>query len=171
MTGTATIDREVRVLIADDHPIFRRGLRGIIETAPTLKVVAEASDGEHALQCLLRGEADIGVLDVTMPVKDGFAVARAIREQQLAVPLVLLTMHKDEHYLNAALDLGVNGYVLKDSATTEIIQCIQAVAAGQEYVSPALSSFLIRRGRRAAELTKQKPALAELTPTEPASSS
>ena len=160
------MDREVRVLIADDHPIFRQGLRRIIETEPQLKVVFEAADGEQALQWLLGAGADVAVLDLTMPVKDGFAVARAVREQRLQVPLVLLTMHKDEPYLNAALDLGVRGYVVKDSATTEIVNCIQAVIAGQEYVSPTLSSFLIRRSRNAAALAEQKPALTQLTPTE-----
>jgi DNA-binding NarL/FixJ family response regulator len=160
------MDREVRVLIADDHPIFRQGLRRIIETEPQLKVVFEAADGEQALQWLQGAGADIAVLDLTMPIKDGFAVARAVREQRLQVPLVLLTMHKDEHYLNAALDLGVQGYVVKDSATTEIVNCIQAVIGGQEYVSPTLSSFLIRRSRSAATLAEQKPALTQLTPTE-----
>ena len=158
--------REVRVLIADDHPIFRQGLRQIIETGPHFRVVAEAADGEQALEWLQHERFDVAVLDVTMPVKDGFAVARAVKQQCPGVALVLLTMHKDEHYLNAALDLGVPGYVLKDSAAAEIIQCIQAVIAGQEYISPALSSLLIRRGRGAAALAQEKPALAQLTPTE-----
>jgi DNA-binding NarL/FixJ family response regulator len=160
------MNRKVRVLIADDHPIFRQGLRQIIDTAPQLEVVCEAADGEQALKWLQGPGADVAVLDLTMPVKDGFAVARAVREQRLPVPLVLLTMHKDEHYLNAALDLGVRGYVVKDSAATEIIQCIRAVASGQEYVSPTLSSLLIRRSRRAAALAEQQPALTGLTPTE-----
>ena len=160
------MDREVRVLIADDHPIFRQGLRQIIDTAPQLEVVCEAADGEQALEWLQGPGADVAVLDLTMPLKDGFAVARAVREKRLPVPLILLTMHKDENYLNAALDLGVRGYVVKDSATTEIIQCIRAVASGQEYVSPTLSSLLIRRSRRAAALAEQKPALTGLTPTE-----
>jgi DNA-binding NarL/FixJ family response regulator len=158
--------RDVRVLIADDHPIFRQGLRQIIETGPQLTVVAEAGDGEQALQWLQQSHTDVAVLDLTMPVKDGFAVARAVRDQRLPVAVVLLTMHKDEHYLNAALELGIQGYVVKDSAATEIIDCIKAVAAGKDYVSPALSSFLIRRGRVAASLVQQKPAIAQLTPTE-----
>ena len=101
-----------------------------------------------------------------MPVKDGFAVAREARERRLAAALVFLTMHKDEHYLNAALDLGVRGYVLKDNATTEIVDCIRSVAGGGEYISPTLSSFLIRRRTRATSLAEQKPALEQLTPAE-----
>src|SRR5262245_54743974 len=133
----------IRILIADYHPVFRQGLRQTIEADPQLKVVAEAADGEQALARLQDTPVDVAMLDLTMPLKDGFAVARAARELRLAVPLVFLTMHKDEHYLHAALDLGVKGYVLKDSAVTEIINCIKAVGAGQEYVSPALSSYLI----------------------------
>jgi two-component system, NarL family, response regulator DegU len=158
--------REIRVLIADDHPIFRQGLRGIIEAQPELTVVAEASNGGQALERLQQGDISVAVLDVTMPVKDGFAVAREARERRLATALVFLTMHKDEHYLNAALDLGVPGYVLKDNATTEIVDCVRTVAGGGEYISPTLSSFLIRRRARAQSLAEQKPALEQLTPAE-----
>jgi DNA-binding NarL/FixJ family response regulator len=156
----------VRVLIADDHPIFRQGLRQIVEAQRGLAVVAEASDGDQALDRLQRGDVDVAVIDVTMPVKDGFVVAREMRERRLAAAVVFLTMHKDEHYLNAALDVGVRGYVLKDNATTEIVDCVRAVAAGGEYISPTLSSFLIRRRSRATSLAEQKPALDLLTPAE-----
>ena len=101
-----------------------------------------------------------------MPVKDGFAVARAARDRRLPAALVFLTMHNDEQSVNAALDLGVRGYVLKDNAITEIVDCIRAVAAGRDYISPALSSFLINRRQRATSLVAQKPALEQLTPAE-----
>jgi DNA-binding NarL/FixJ family response regulator len=156
----------IRILIADDHPIFRQGLRQIIETDSQLKIIAETADGEQALARLQDTPVDVAMLDLTMPLKDGFAVARAVRELRIAVPLVFLTMHKDEHYLHAALDLGVKGYVLKDSAITEIVSCLKAVFAGQDYISPALSSYLIRRNTRAATLAAAKPALEQLTPTE-----
>jgi DNA-binding NarL/FixJ family response regulator len=156
----------IRILIADDHPVFRHGLRQIIETDPQLKVVAEATDGEQALARLQDTPVEIAMLDVTMPLKDGFAVARGARELRLVTPLVFLTMHKDEHYLRAALDLGVKGYVLKDSASAEIVNCLKSVVAGHDYISPALSGFLIRRGASAAALTAQKPELEHLTPSE-----
>jgi len=157
---------EIRILIADDHPIFRQGLRLVIEAQPGLTVVAEAGDGGRALERLLEGDITVGVLDVTMPVKDGFAVAREVRERRLTAALVFLTMHNDEHYLNAALDLGVRGYVLKDNATTEIVDCVRSVAGGGEYISPTLSSLLIRRRTRATSLAGQRPALDQLTPAE-----
>jgi DNA-binding NarL/FixJ family response regulator len=157
---------EISVLIADDHPIFRQGLRQIIESDPRIKIVAEASDGEQAWQRLKETKPAVAVLDLTMPLLDGFGVARAVRDDRLEVAIVFLTMHKDEHYLHAALDLGVRGYVLKDSAIAEITDSIKAVAAGRDYISPALSGLLINRDRRAATLTRQKPALEQLTPTE-----
>lgn len=157
---------EIRVLIADDHPIFRQGLRHLIEAQAGLVVVAEASDGDQALQRLQNDDVSVAVLDVSMPIKDGFAVAREARQLRLTAAIVFLTMHKDEHYLNAALDLGVPGYVLKDNAATEIVDCVRSVAGGGEYISPTLSSFLIRRRARATSLTAQKPGLERLTPAE-----
>ncbi len=158
--------REIKVFVADDHPIFRHGLRQIIEQTPELKVVAEADDGETALEKLAAGGAEVAILDIDMPGRDGFEIARAIRAQRLSVAVIFLTMHKDERFLNQALDLEVKGYVLKDSALTEIVGCIRAVAAGEEYVSPQLAGFLIKRGRRTAALAAQQPRLAELSPIE-----
>lgn len=160
------VGRDVPILIADDHPIFRQGLRLVIEAQRGLAVVAEVTDGQQALERLRAGDIAVAVLDVTMPVTDGFAVAREARERRLSAALVFLTMHKDEHYVNAALDLGVRGYVLKDNAATEIVDCIRAVAGGAEYISPVLSSLLIRRRARAVSLAEQKPALEQLTPAE-----
>ena len=157
---------EIRILIADDHPVFRQGLRQIIETDSQLKVSAEAADGEQALARSQDTPVDVAMLDLTMPLKDGFAIARAAKDLRIATPLIFLTMHKDEHYLNAALDLNVQGYVLKDSAIAEIINCIKSVVSGQIYISPALSSILVGRRARASALAAEKPALEQLTPTE-----
>ena len=156
----------IRVLIADDHPIFRHGLRQIIEQAPELVVVEEAEDGETAWRKLRAGVAEVAVLDIDMPGRDGFEIARAIRDERLKIAVVFLTMHKDERFFIQALDLEVKGYILKDGALAEIVHCIRAVAAGQEYVSPQLTTFLLNRSRRASRLAAQKPRLAELTAIE-----
>ncbi len=118
------MNQEIRILIADDHPIFRRGLRMIIESDPALKVVAEADDGAAALASIEALQPDVAVLDMDMPPPDGLAVARRIRERGWPIATVFLTMHKDGAALNAALDAGVRGYVVKDSAANEIIGCI-----------------------------------------------
>ncbi|MCA1849472.1 MAG: response regulator transcription factor [Acidobacteria bacterium] len=160
------METEIRIVIADDHPIFRKGLRQVIETDARLKVIGEADDGLTALEQIRGMQPDVVVLDVDMPNKDGFEVARAVQDERLAVEIIFLTMHKDERFFNAALDLGVKGYVLKDSVVTEIIGGIRAVAAGQNYISPPLSNYIVNRSRRAAALAQQKPGLSDLTPTE-----
>jgi DNA-binding NarL/FixJ family response regulator len=137
----------IHVLIADDHAIFRLGLTQILNSAPPIVVVDEADDGEAAWQKLRATTAQVAILDVDMPGRDGFELARAVREARLAIAIVFLTMHKDEHFLHQALDLEVRGYVVKDSALTEIVPCVRAVAAGREYVSPQLTGFLITRSR------------------------
>jgi DNA-binding NarL/FixJ family response regulator len=160
------MNSETRVIIADDHPIFRRGLRAVIETDAQIKVMAEAGDGEAALACIRQHAPDIAILDLDMPVKDGFAVTREIRESKPSVKVIILTMHDKESLFNAALDLGVKGFVLKDSAMPEIIDCIKAVMSGRNYISPQLSTYLIGRGNRRAALAQETPTLKDLTPAE-----
>src|SRR5262245_46907596 len=157
---------EVRILIADDHPIVRQGLRRTIGLDPRMKVVAEASDGRAALEKIQALQPEIAVLDINMPQLDGFAVARAVREQQLPVKIIFLTVYREETFFDEALDLGAKGYVLKDSAVTEITGSIRAVAAGDYYTSPAMTSYLIKRTAPGGWRGRQKPGLDDLTPTE-----
>jgi len=157
---------EIRLVIADDHPLLRQGLRQVIESDSRLQVLAEAGEGKTALERIEALRPDVAVLDIEMPELTGFDLLRAIRAKKLAVEVVFLTMYKDEDMFNEALDLGAKGYVLKDSAITDIVGCIRAVAAGRHYISPAISSFLVSRNTRSAELVKQKPSLNDLTPTE-----
>jgi DNA-binding NarL/FixJ family response regulator len=155
---------EIKVVIADDHPIFRRGLRQIIEADPGIKVVAEADDGDAALILLQEHAPQVAIIDVDMPNRDGFDLMQTVRAKRLPVAVIFLTMHKDERIFNKALDLGVMGYVLKDSAITEIVAGVKAVAAGQNYVSPAMSTSLLKRAARGA--APPPPGLDDLTPTE-----
>ena len=157
---------EIQIIIADDHPVVRQGLRQTVEADAGLRVVAEAGDGREALARIKELKPQVAVLDIQMPALDGFGVARAVREEGLAVELIFLTFQRDEDVFNAALDLGVKGYVLKDSAVADVVACVRAVAAGQHYASPALTSHLVSRGRRAAALTAERPGLASLSPTE-----
>ena len=156
----------ITVLIADDHPIYRQGLRQIIAADRSLHVVAEAGDGLDALRQLRKLQPRVAVLDVEMPRKDGFELVRDIRAQALPVELIFLTMYREEHFFNAALDLGIKGYLVKDSAPTEVIRCIKAVAAGESFISQSLSDFLYKRAQRSHELLTEMPGLALLTPAE-----
>lgn len=156
---------QITVLIADDHPIFRKGLREIITAEPSLKLVAEVEDGAHALQAIRSQLPQVAVLDVDMPQADGITVARTIKEEGLPVAVVLLTMHRNERFFNAALDLGVAGYVLKDSAVSEIVSAIRAVSAGNRFVTPLLTDYLLNR-RQAQTQSEAKTGLATLTDAE-----
>ena len=156
----------INIFIADDHPIFRSGLRQLIETAPQMTVVGEAKDGAEAIERLLASPADVALLDIDMPKADGFEVLTALREKGITLQFVFLTMHKDEQFLNAALDLGVKGFLVKDSAAEEVIDCINAVINGQEFISPQLTSLLLKRLRHAQENPAQPTLLDQLTPTE-----
>lgn len=139
---------EITVLIADDHPVFQRGLREIIESDASLQVVASVGDGEAALTELRRLSPQVAVLDVDMPKRDGLAVVQAIKAEDLQCKVVLLTMYKEERFLNAALNAGVCGYVVKDSAIEEIAKAIHAAARGENFVSPTLANLLYKRLQR-----------------------
>jgi DNA-binding NarL/FixJ family response regulator len=153
------------VLIADDHPLVRRGLREIIEEGLDCRI-EEAGGGEAALTIIREKKPDVCVLDINMPVLDGFGVVRRMRQQHLAGEVIFLTMHKEEDLLNAAMDLNVKGYVLKEGAVSEIVDAIRSAAAGHRYISPALSDFLFSRRAEADRLREQKPGLDRLTPAE-----
>lgn len=157
---------EIKVLITDDHPVFRTGLRQVIEKEAGLRVVAEAEDGHAALAQVRTHAPDVVVLDVDMPGMDGFDVVRALRQDKISVRIIFLTMHKDEDIFNEAMSLDVEGYVLKDSAVTDIVASIKAVAAGQSFISPSVSSYLLNRTRRVNTLVQEKPSLQNLTATE-----
>ncbi len=157
---------DIRIVIADDHPVYRRGLSLTIAADPMLKIVAEAENGEVALQYIRAEEPDVAVLDVDMPVKGGFDVVRAMQPLNLRASVVFLTMHKDEGLFNTAMDLGVKGYVLKDSAITDIVASIKAAAAGQNFISAPLATYLVNRSQRQATFVEQKPSINNLTPTE-----
>ena len=157
--------REVKILIADDHPIFRSGLKSVIERENGFRVVAEADSGAAALELIEKHQPEVAVLDLDMPEKDGFQVARELQNSRSPVSVVILTMHKDEMHFNQAIDLGVRGYLIKDSAAAEVVGCIKSVASGREYFSPSLSSFLLNRVRRVSPLT-HRAGIGDLTPTE-----
>jgi two-component system, NarL family, response regulator DegU len=159
-------DENIRVVIADDHPIFRKGLLQVIQMEPDVEVVGEAGDGKQALEQIEGLKPEVAVLDIDMPGKSGFKLAEEIGERKLAVKIIFLTMYKEENAFNRALDLGVKGYLLKDSAVTDIVAGIRAVARGEHFISPAISSYLINRSGRATRLEEQKPGLKDLTPME-----
>lgn len=160
MTGPITI------LIADDHPLFRKGLRQAIEADASFRIVDEAKDGESALKKMSELRPAIAILDIDMPGKNGFEVAKEAGKLLLPVAIIFLTMYREEDMFSAAMDLGVKGYVLKENAVSDIMDAIRVVAGGSYYISPLISDFLVRRGERSRLVRKQHPLLESLTPAE-----
>ena len=160
------MSNEITIIIADDHPIVRKGLREVIEEDKRLRVVAEANNGQEAVEAIEKFSPQVTILDIDMPVMNGFETAREIKRRKLKTEIVFLTMHRDEDLFNEAIDLGAKGFVLKDSALIDIIECVKAVAASEHYASHALTKFLINRSRRAVGLTERQPTVNDLTPTE-----
>jgi DNA-binding NarL/FixJ family response regulator len=132
----------VRVLIADDHAIIRRGLRTLLEHEPGIEVIAEASDGREAVSIARRERPHVVVLDITMPLLNGIEAGRQISEMLPDTQIVILTMQSDEAYLLSALKAGARGYVLKSSAESEVADAVRAVSQGKAFFSPKVSRIL-----------------------------
>jgi DNA-binding NarL/FixJ family response regulator len=157
---------EIRVIIVDDHPIVRRGLRQVMEEESDLAVVAEAGDGETGLKLIGQLRPDVAVLDLDMPKLDGFAVAGEVRKRSLPVKIIFLTIHNEVDLLHRAVSLGAGGYVVKESALVDIVNAVRSVVAGGSFVSPSMTAALLERRRSSQAFEEATPALKELTPSE-----
>lgn len=156
----------IKILIVDDHPLFRQGLRQVLEGDSRFELIGEAADGLTALQSIQDKSPDIAVLDVNLPGLSGLEVARKLRDRPGAPDVIILTSYKEEETFNRAMDLGVKGFVLKENAVQDIINAIVAVARGEHYLSPSISGYLVRWRQRADGLAAGKPGLEKLTRAE-----
>lgn len=155
----------VTVLLVDDHPILRKGLADVIENyAGNYRIISEAANGKEALEKITIFDPDIVILDIEMPEMDGFQFLKELKNSK--PDIIILTAHKEEHYFNKAMDLGVMAYVFKESAIDDICDCLQMVSKGSYYISPELSSYLIRRMKKLEHHSLNEPSINDLTPTE-----
>jgi two-component system, NarL family, response regulator NreC len=137
------MSERVRVLIADDHPLVRSGLRGLLERDGEFQVVAEAADGYEAVDLAVLHKPDVILLDVGMPRLSGPDAAQSISQKLPAARIVMLSMHSDEAYVLRALKAGARGYLLKASPEADVLTAIRAVAAGNAYFSPSITKLLV----------------------------
>jgi DNA-binding NarL/FixJ family response regulator len=134
--------KPLRILLADDHPLVRAGVRKILESQPGLMLVEEVADGNAALRVLREQPVEVLVLDLTMPGLDGFEVLRQAKALVPGLKVLVLTMHSDPEYVERAVHGGADGYLLKDSAVNDLVAGIEAVAGGRAYYSPAVQRSL-----------------------------
>jgi DNA-binding NarL/FixJ family response regulator len=163
----------LRIILADDHLTMRHGLKLLIDSQPDMEVVAEASDGDSAVQVTLALSPDIVVMDISMPGSNGLVATRALKQVRPDASIVVLSRHGDDAYLQEFLRAGVAGYVLKQSASAELLQAIRAVAAGGQYLDSSLTArvtdaFLSKKrrvGRASVELTEREADVLRLIAT------
>jgi DNA-binding NarL/FixJ family response regulator len=158
------VSRNISIYIADDHPLFREGLRRVIEEQHGFHVVAQGARGDEALEYLQSNDVDVAVLDVDMPGCDGLDVIRRLQSERIERDVIFLTVYEDEAIFREALELGVRGYVLKESAATDILHAIRTVTEGKLYLSPKISRFLVPI--RSGEGTPEEASPALLSTTE-----
>lgn len=156
----------ISLLIADDHPLFRRGLRDVIEREENFMVVAEVGTGVEALEAIDRYQPEIAILDYKMPDKTGLEVVRILAARNSPVSVIILTMCDEDELFRKAVDLGVMGYILKESAVHEIVKGIKTVANGEHYFSALIASRAIHTQTGKKTTVVGADGIATLTPME-----
>ena len=147
------MSEKIRIIIADDHPIVRQGLRRVIERETDMEIVAEAGDGAAVLDLIARFEPDVVVLDVDMPKLNGFDVLREMRGRASRTKIILLTVHNEEEFFTEALRIGASAYILKDSVIEDVVTAIRAVVGGENYISRELNQYFFRRNNGNSKLS------------------
>ncbi len=157
---------QIKILIADDHPLFRKGLKDLLEETGREFSIDEAGNGELAVDLIKQNNYDIAMLDIDMPGLNGLEVAEECKRNKIDVKIIILTMYKDEHLFNKSVDVGVMGYLLKENAVVEIYNAISSVLEGHYYICPAISEFVLNRKNKLDNAEKEKQSASALTDTE-----
>ena len=156
----------IRVLIADDHRIFRQGLRQICEVLGSFHVVGEAENGRDALELAQKLRPDVILMDINMPVLDGVQASRLISESMPSSRVIMLTMYRQDGYVFEAIKAGAQGYLLKDADEQELIDTVKAVYRGEALIDPGLASRVLDEFRRLSQLPGGNAQIEDLTPAE-----
>jgi len=161
--------KKIRILIADDHDVVRRGLKMLFKGSLDFTIVAEASNGEEALSLIAKESPDIAILDISMPKINGIETTRLIKQKKLATKVLILTIHENEEYVYQMVRAGASGYVLKNAGKNELFSAVRAVAAGERFFSPGISKLMIDEFIKRAQdqaLPKPPPSRHNLTSRE-----
>lgn len=159
------VDR-IQVMVVDDHPLFRRGVVDAINSQLGMAVVAEAESGEEALGILREQTPDVLTLDVSLPGISGIDLVKKLRRGGSSLPIVILSMYRDEKTVNEALNAGVDGYMLKEDSDDAILHSIRDVSQGRTYLTSTLQNYFVNRIRRSEAIRQSSPGLESLTEME-----
>ncbi|PKM93816.1 MAG: DNA-binding response regulator [Firmicutes bacterium HGW-Firmicutes-1] len=143
----------IKILIADDHLMVREGLKQLIELEEDIVVVAQAGDGKEAIQKIIQYAPDVVLLDINMPVMNGLEVIKHLKAEKIEAKVLMLTLHNEVEYLFKAVEIGVKGYVLKDSEADVLIKAIREVYKGDSYIQPNMAAKLFQKMNDHAEKT------------------
>lgn len=153
----------IKVMLADDHILMREGIRQLLECDDSVEIVGEVSNGEQCMQMIYKVKPEVLLLDINMPVKNGIEVLREIRNNKWNIKVLILTVHNEIEYLLKAMDIGVDGYILKESEFSELKKAINTVMSGEIYIQPSLIPLL---NSRMVSRDKDKDKIDELTKRE-----
>jgi len=153
----------IRVLLAEDHTIVRKGLRSLLDDEADIQVIGEAEDGRQAVEEVERLLPDVVLMDITMPGLNGLEAARRIKKRFPEVKVLVLTMHSNEEYIFQVLRAGASGYLVKQAAPAELVWAIQAIHRGDSFLSPSISRKVIEDYTRRAEATEVRDSFDRLT--------
>ncbi len=155
------MNKKLKILIADDHPLLLEGLFYMLNKREDFQIIGQAANGLEALKIVREIKPDIAILDIQMPKLDGFEVSKIIIQEKLPTKIIFLTMFKDVELIKKVIDLGIKGYVLKENAVNDIVNCIESVAEGKFFISPQVSDILLNQKEK-----KKKEEDDLLTPSE-----
>ena len=155
-----------KILIVDDHPLFRKGIKSVLAEDPDVKVIGEAGNSEEAMVLIEKETVDIVILDLQMPGMSGIELSKMIKSRYKSISIILLTMHKDERIFNNSLEYGLEAYILKENAVEEVLKAVHVVADGNFYLSPSMSEYMIQKSMKQKKLVDENPGIKNLSEKE-----
>src|SRR5713101_5785013 len=157
---------KIRIMLADDHTLFRQGIRTLISAEPDMEVVGEAANGGDAVEKAVDARPDVVLMDIGMPGLSSFEASRQIKKNRMETKILFLTMYEDEDYLVQCLEVGASGYVLKDTPATQLLTAVRDVYKGGKYLSSQVLGKLVEDFRSRVRDTRMRPRMSTLTPRE-----
>lgn len=157
---------KIKVIIADDHPLMRSGVKSVLLNDPQIEIIAEAKDGEEAFNLIIKYLPDVALIDIEMPKMTGLEISRRIKSEKIRTKIIFLTMYKEEDMFNEAMDSGAFGYVLKENAVEDVLESVKNVVENKYYISPMISNYLVKRLNMVNKLSSRQPSIKDLTKSE-----